>query len=58
MCIFCNIYLVDEINNGYCRKFKDLFSLLHLIALYSRVTTPCWSSTSTLRLEFTTPYQF
>ena len=38
MYIFCNIYLVDKINNWYCRKFKEKFQL----------TTPYWSMISSL----------
>ena len=48
MSIFCNIYLVDKINNWYCRKFLEKFqftthywsmisSLLHLDGLRPRV---------------------
>ena len=38
MSIFCNIYLVDKINNWYCRKFSEKFQL----------TTPYWSMISSL----------
>ena len=38
MFIFCNIYLVDKINNWYCRKFYEKFQL----------TTPYWSMISSL----------
>ena len=38
MSIFCNIYLVDKINNWYCRKFKEK----------SQLTTPYWSMISSL----------
>ena len=38
MSIFCNIYLVDKINNWYCRKFQEKFHL----------TTPYWSMMSSL----------
>ena len=38
MSTFCNIYLVDKINNWYCRKFQEKFQL----------TTPYWSMISSL----------
>ena len=38
MSIFCNIYLVDKINNWCCRKFQEKFQL----------TTPYWSMMSSL----------
>ena len=38
MSIFCNIYLVDNINNWYCRKFQEKFQF----------TTPYWSMISSL----------
>ena len=38
MSIFCNIYLVDKINNWYCRKYKEMLQL----------TTPYWSMISSL----------
>ena len=38
MSTFCNIYLVDKINNWYCRKIYEKFHL----------TTPYWSMISSL----------
>ena len=40
MFIFCNVYLVDKINNGYCRKFEEKFQLTR--------PTPYWSMISRL----------